>query len=116
MKKKLLYVSLFIFIFAIAINIPSFATFYISNFDIDAEVTESGDMLVKEKINYYTDETVNGLTRKILTTNEFNKNNSADSMELLGVYVDGSPCEQVFYANVGDSMVYEYNMNRNIRI
>ena len=111
MKKKLLYVSFIIFLFAIALNLPSFATFYISDFQIDANVNSSGDMQVKEKITYYTNENANGLTRKILTTNTLNKKNSASGMELLGVYVEGEPCEQVSYANIGDNMVYEYTTN-----
>ena len=111
MKKKLLYVSFLFFLFAITVKVPSFATFYISNFDINADVNPSGDMRVKEIITYYTDETVNGLTRKILTTNQFNKTNSASGIELLGVYVQGQPCERVLYGNIGDNMVYEYTIN-----
>lgn len=110
MKKRLIYASLIVFLFVIAINIPSFASFYISDFEIDATVNSSGDMEVKEVIHYYTNETVNGLTRKILTKNEFNNNNSASGIELTGVYVDGEPCEQVYYGNIGDSMVYEYTI------
>lgn len=108
MKKKLFYVSLIVFLFIVAFNIPSFASFYISDFVIDANVKSDGDMEVKETISYYTNETVNGLTREILTKNELNNNNSASGLELTGVYVEGEPCEMVSYANIGDNMVYEY--------
>lgn len=111
MKKKILYISLIVFLFMIALNVPSFATFYISDFEINADINSSGDMKVKETITYYTNETVNGLTRKILTKNQFNQNNSASSMELIGVYVEGEPCDRVTYASTGDSMVYEYTTN-----
>lgn len=108
MKKKILFISFVIFVFAILLNVPSFATFYISNFQIDANLDSKGDMQVKEKITYYTDETVNGLTRKIVTENDLNKNNSASGLELTGVFVEGKPCENVAYANIGDDLVYEF--------
>ena len=105
MKKKILFISFVIFVFAILLNVPSFATFYISNFQIDANLDSKGDMQVKEKITYYTDETVNGLTRKIVTENDLNKNNSASGLELTGVFVEGEPCENVAYANIGDDYI-----------
>lgn len=111
MKNKIFFISLIVFLFIIAFNIPSFASFYISDFVIDAKLESNGDMEVKETISYYSDETVNGLTREILTKNELNNNNSASGLELLGVYVQGAPCEMVSYAQIGDNMVYEYTRN-----
>lgn len=109
MNKKLVYISFIIFLFVILLNIPSFAAFYISDFQIDANLDSKGDMEVKEKITYYTDEVTNGLTRKIITTNNLNKNNSASSFELKGVYVDEKLCDNVSYATIGDNLVYEYH-------
>ena len=108
MNKKLLYVSFIVFLFVILLNIPSFATFYINDFQIDANLDSKGDMEVREKITYYTDEVTNGLTRKIITENQLNKNNSASGLELKDVYVDGKTCDNVSYANIGDNLVYEY--------
>ena len=113
MRKKILYASLIFFIFAIALNIPSFATFYISDFQIDANLDSKGDMEVKEKITYYTNEKTNGVTRKILTVNDLNKNDSASGLDLKGVYVDGEPCDNVAYANLGDNLVYEYDISNS---
>ena len=73
-KKVLIFV---VFLLSIMFAIPSFAVFEIENFIIDAQIFENGDMEVLETIEYYTDETVNGLTRNIETSNQSNKRNSA---------------------------------------
>ena len=105
--KKLRLVCI-LFVIAILFSLPSFATFEIDNFTIDAMVLTNGDMEVRETINYYTDETVNGLTRDIEIKNQYNTTNSADSITLQGVYVDGEAYEKVDYAEKGESGVYTY--------
>ena len=97
-----------LFVIAILFCLPSFATFEIGNFTIDAKVLSNGDMEVKETINYYTDETVNGLTRDIEIKNQYNTTNSADGITLQGVYVDGEAYQSVGYAEKGESGVYTY--------
>lgn len=104
-KARLVFV---LFVLVILFSLPSFATFEIDNFTIDANVLPNGDMEVKETINYYTNETVNGLTRDIEIKNQYNTTNSADSITLQGVYVDGEVYQSVGYAEKGDSGVYTY--------
>ncbi len=102
-KKVLIFV---VFLLSIMFAIPSFAVFEIENFIIDAQIFENGDMEVLETIEYYTDETVNGLTRNIETSNQSNKRNSAEDVILQGVYVEGHSCDEVSTAEKGESGVY----------
>lgn len=83
MKKKIL-LSVIIFISIMALyNIKSLASyFYISNYVINCELTEEGNLKVQENITYSTDEYRNGVTRKINTKNPLNVKNSADIMKL----------------------------------
>lgn len=104
-KTRLMLIS---FVIAILFTLPSFATFEIDNFTIDAIVFPDGSMEVRETINYYTDETVNGLTRDIKIKNPSNTINSADNIILKEVCVDGIVCESVDYAEKGDNGVYTY--------
>lgn len=105
MTKKLLFISLFILIVALY-NVPSFATFQIDDFAIDANVLPDGSMNVKETISYYTDEVVNGLTRNIEIENPSNPRNSASDVTVKAVRVDGVEYEQTSNAAKGDSGVY----------
>lgn len=105
MKKKLLFISLFVLIIALC-NVPSFATFEINNFVIDTDVMSDGTMKVKETIYYYTDEVVNGLTRNIEIENPSNTRNSASGVTVTGVRVDGVEYQRVGSAVKGDSGVY----------
>lgn len=112
MNKKICFLGLFLLII-ICINTSSFATFQITDFTIDTVLNEKGDLYVTERIIYYTDEIVNGLTRKIITKNPSNKINSADSLQLNNIKVDGENCYQVNYAEKGQDGVYEYTISRN---
>lgn len=119
-KTKILFTILFTFCI-ILFNNKVCATFEISNFKIDAIVDEKGDMLITETVNYYTNETVNGVTREITTKNNKNTKNSADNLNLIKVMVDGTTCSQIETGkgNLGDSFVYEYqrsNNNYNIKL
>lgn len=105
MKKKLLFISLFVLIIAL-FNVPSFANFEINNFVIDTDVMSDGTMKVKETISYYTDEVVNGLTRNIEIENPANTRNSASGVTVTGVRVDGVEYQRVSSAVKGDSGVY----------
>lgn len=108
MKKKIIFVLLFFIISIVAINTVSFATFEITDFTIDSELYENGDLYVRETINYYSNENDNGVTRKIITKNPRNKINSADLLELYNVIVDGKVYDQTSYGNIGDEGIYEY--------
>lgn len=108
MKKKIIFTMFVFFIIAMCSNIYSFATFEITNFVIDSELSSDGNLHVTEKITYYTDEVVNGLTRKILTKNPRNKTNSADLLELNSVKVNGELCTQVSAGVKGQNKVFEY--------
>lgn len=111
MKKKIIFSILFILIVIFNINISSYATFEINNFFIDANLTPDGNLQVTETITYYTDEIVNGLTRKIITQNPRNTQNSADSLELYSVQVDDEYCRQIEVGSKGDDGVFEYSYN-----
>ena len=72
--KKIKYLGFTIMLlvfFILSSNSISKATFYINNFDIMAEVKENGDMQITENIQYYSNETKNGVTREIKTKNEY---------------------------------------------
>ena len=99
MKKKLLFCSIFLFLILI-INIPSFATFEISNFYINAKVLSNGDMEVVETIQYYSDEQDRGLTRNIGIVNSTSAINSAYGLTLETVSVD--------------NQLYSYSNNKRI--
>ena len=92
-------------------NTTSKATFYINNFDIRVEVQENGDMDITENIEYYSNETKNGVTREIKTKNENNSKNSADSLILKQVLVDNYNAKQVYSGTLGDDSVYEYKQS-----
>lgn len=113
MKKKVIFSIIFFMLVAICINIPSFATFEITNFVIDSQLNEDGSLHVTEKILYYTDEVVNGLTRNIVAKNPRNTTNSADSLKLNYVKSDGEYCKQVNSAIKGYDGVYEYTNSSN---
>lgn len=115
MRKKIIFtIMLFSLIILGYANISN-ATFCISNFVIDSELTEEGDLYVIEKIQYYTNETVNGVTRNISIGNSNNMKNSAEDIEFYYVLIDGESPEQVESAEIGDSGVYtaEYNTTAN---
>lgn len=109
LNKKIILFMIF-FSFVLFFNNKSFAVFKINNLDITAIVDETGDMRVVEKIDYYTDEVKNGVTREILTKNQNNIKNSADSIELYKVSVDNIIYEEIpkGTGNIGDNYVYEY--------
>ena len=113
MKKKIIFTLLFFIIFIITINTASFATFEITDFTINSELYENGDLYVKETINYYSNENDNGVTRKIITKNSRNTTNSADLLELYNVIVDEKVYEQVSYGNLGDEGIFEYTTDGN---
>lgn len=113
MKKKVIFSIIFFMLVAICINIPSFATFKITDFVIDSQLNKDGSLHVTERISYYTDEYVNGLTRKIVTKNPRNTTNSADSLQLNYVKRDGEYCKQVNSATEGDDGIYEYTQSNN---
>ena len=111
MKRKCIYVTIAMFVLFLLINTNSFATFEIDNFQIRAEVQSNGDMNVTEIINYYSDESVNGLTREIKLKNNQNIKNSADGFELNNILVDGNICGQIPAGSgmIGDKYVYEFS-------
>ncbi len=113
MKKKVLLTFIFLLFAIIMINNKSLAFFEVSNFEIDAEVDEQGDMTVTENIKYYTNEDTNGVTRDIELKNSDNVENSADGIELIEVSSDGLFCREipVGYGEKGDDLVYEYTRN-----
>lgn len=113
MKRKIIFVLLFFITFIMFINTVSFATFEITDFIINAKLLENGDLYVIESINYYSDENDNGVTRKIITKNPRNKTNSADSLDLYNVIVDGKFYNMTSGGSIGDEGVFEYNTNGN---
>lgn len=105
--------------FILSSNSISKATFYINNFDIRAEVKENGDMQITENIQYYSNETKNGVTREIKTKNEYNSKNSADYLILDEVLVDNYEAREVYSGTLGQDGVYEYNVsgdNHSIKV
>ena len=109
MKNKILIGIILFLGIIILYNAKSEATFKISNFQIDCEVQENGDIEIKENITYYTDENKNGLIRTIETKNKINLTNSADTLELEEISVDGINYKQTSNAQVGDEGVYTYS-------
>ena len=89
MKNKIILTFFLFLILIIGITTSSYAMFVIEDFTIDSELKDNGDLYVTERITYCTNEYVNGLTRKIITKNPRNTKNSADSLELNYVKVDG---------------------------
>lgn len=111
-KANKLYFILFLTIIVILIlTTKSQANFGISNFEIDCQVLENGDMRVKENITYSTNETRNGVIRNIQITNPLNTKNSAKDITLEGVYVNGEICQQVASAVNGNDKVYTYTQS-----
>lgn len=111
-KAKKLYFILFLTLISILIlTTKSQANFSISNFVIDCQVLENGDMKVEENITYSTNETRNGVIRNIQTTNPLNTQNSAKDVILEGVYVDGEICNKVSSAVNGNNKVYTYTQD-----
>jgi uncharacterized membrane protein len=111
-KKKVFLCSIFIIIIAL-FNLPSFATFQISDFTIDATVSPDGSMEVLETINYYTNETVNGLIRDIELTNPTNKTNSASGLTLKSVKVDNENYIQKASAETGERGCFTYTVSND---
>lgn len=113
MKKKIIF-TMILMMFILGINTCSLAVFEISDFEINASLSKNGDLHIKEKIIYNTNEEVNGITRKIITKNPRNKINSADDLELISVVVDNQEYDEVSYGSIGQSGVYEYEIsNKN---
>ncbi len=108
MKRKILFSLLFFLLFVLGMHPNSLATFVIKNFTIDATLDNSGDLHVTENIQYYTNESVNGLTRNIKIQNPRNKKNSADALKLYAVKVNGLDYKQTSAAEIGDNGVFEY--------
>lgn len=114
MKKKYIFFTIFLLIILIGIsNNKSLASFYIQNFEINSEVLNNGDMKVEENITYYSTETKNGVTREIKVKNSNNLNNSADSLTLYNVKVDGTNAKKISLGSLGDDGVYEYSNSGN---
>ena len=109
MKNKIIIGIILFLGIALLYDINAEATFKISNFQIDCDVQENGDIEIEENITYYTNENKNGLIRTIETKNELNSINSADTMELEEVLADGIDCQQEYSARVGDDGVYTYS-------
>lgn len=109
--KHLGFIMLLAILLILSSKSISNATFYINNFDIRAEVKQNGDMEITESIQYYSDETKNGVTREIKTKNEYNSKNSADSLTLEEVLVDNYKARQVYSGTLGEDGVYEYNQS-----
>lgn len=109
--KHLGFIMLLAILLILSSKSISNATFYINNFDIRAEVKQNGDMEITESIQYYSDETKNGVTREIKTKNEYNSKNSADSLTLEEVLVDNYKARQVYSGTLGENGVYEYNQS-----
>ena len=113
MKNKILIGIILFLGIIILYNAKSEATFKISNFQIDCDVQENGDIEIEENITYYTDESKNGLIRTIETKNRMNLTNSADTLELEEVLADGIIYKQTSNAQVGDEGVYTYSKSAN---
>lgn len=113
MKNKII-IGIITFIGIILLyNIKVEATFKISNFQIDCNVEENGDIEIEENITYYTDETKNGLIRTITPKNSMNQKNSADDIILESVKVDGQEYSKTYDADIGDSGVFTYTKSGN---
>lgn len=113
MKRKIrLSIILFIMLL-VFLNVKSLATFEIEKYLINCEVTEEGNIKIKEDITYSTNEYRNGVIRNILTENSLNKKNSADSLVLESVKVDGEEYKRVATSSNGRSGVYTYNIEDN---
>lgn len=108
MKNKIILTFFLFLILIIGITTSSYAMFVIEDFTIDSELKDNGDLYVTERITYYTNENVNGLTRKIITKNPRNTKNSADSLELNYVKVDGEEYNYTKSGHIGESGIYEY--------
>lgn len=114
MKKRHIFFTIFLLIILIGIsNNKSEASFYIQNFEINSEVLNNGDMKIEENITYYSTEKKNGVTREINVKNSNNSNNSADSLTLYNVKVDGVKAKKVSSGSLGDDGVYEYLASGN---
>lgn len=113
MKKKVKLAIFFSVVFIALFNIKSFATIEIENYEINCEVTNSGNMNVQENITYKTDEYMNGITRNINVRNDININNSADKLVLNSVKVNGEEQERVAFATNGRSGIYEYRIKED---
>jgi uncharacterized membrane protein len=107
LKKILLFFCSFIFVFLIKTNSVN-AFFVIDDYNMDCTVLENGDMYVKETLEYSTDEYRNGVYRDIITINPDNKTNSASSLELYKVYVNGTQYNLSKTANNGDTGIFLY--------
>lgn len=107
MKKKI-FVTFIIFFAIIALyNIKSEATFKITDFEINCNVEENGDIEIEENIYYYTNENKNGLIRTINTKNNMNSKNSADDKIVLeAVCADDIEYQKVNSASIGQNGVY----------
>lgn len=108
MKNKIILTFFLFLILIIGITTSSYAMFVIEDFTIDSELKDNGDLYVTERITYCTNEYVNGLTRKIITKNPRNTKNSADSLELNYVKVDGEEYNYTKSGHIGESGIYEY--------
>lgn len=114
MRKKLTFSIILTAILVICFfNTKSFATFNISDFTINSEVLENGDMEVEEKITYTTTVHKNGVIRDIKIKNPDNKLNSADEIKLESVSVNGLTYNKTDIATNGDSGVYENTINKD---
>lgn len=101
MRRVLLFAFIFIFAFAI----PSFADddLFITNWDVDSNLLENGDLSVNEDITFRFNDDFNGIFREIVL-------NNTDGIEGLEIYeVSGEnliPYGLDENADVGDSNVY----------
>lgn len=111
MKNKVVIGMILFFGILFLYNFHVEATFKITDFQINCDVQENGDIEIEENITYYTNENKNGLIRTIKTQNELNTTNSADSLNLKEVLADGVAYQGVYGARVGEEGVYTYGMS-----
>ena len=113
MKNKILMGIILFFGIIVLYSTSSEATFKITNFEINCDVQENGNIEIEENITYYTNENKNGLIRTIKTENNLNSVNSANSLRLKNVLADGEIYQKRYSANVGQSGVYTFKQSED---
>lgn len=110
MKRVLFLIFIFIFIFAI----PSFADdLIITNWDVESNLLENGDLVVSEDITFRFDHEFNGIFREIVL-------NNTDGIEGLEVY-EVTRDNTIQYelnenADIGDSNVYSTSLEGDTQL
>ena len=84
-------ISVILYIFVLMLIVPTVyaGTAYVDGITIDANINQDGTMTVVETITWDIEESLNGVYRDILIENYSNKLNSASSIVINDVTVNG---------------------------